>query len=307
MKKIQKPCVFITSTGRTGTKFFAYLFNQVVPDCDAFHEPGQVDLFSISDIIHNWPYFTLSQLLLDKFADARNVRGLSILRIGNRISADEASRQLYRLRKRIVQTVSGRPYVESNHQIIGLIDVVTHVFPHVNIIYMVRDPRDWLVSSYRYGAGWYGNIVSSLIGRANPQICADRETATAWEEMNNFQRNCWYWATKNRYALQCVGRTPGARLFKFEDIFRGEERYRHLRELMDFATGFGDGREFDYESLDGMLERKINKSDPDGFPGWREWGPERVRQFQQICGDLMEELGYGTEPEWRKMCREAGV
>ena len=39
MKISEKPCVFISSTGRTGTQLFGKVISQMVDDCSSFHEP----------------------------------------------------------------------------------------------------------------------------------------------------------------------------------------------------------------------------------------------------------------------------
>lgn len=38
----EKHCVFITSTGRTGTQFLAKSLNQMIEDCYSVHEPANV-------------------------------------------------------------------------------------------------------------------------------------------------------------------------------------------------------------------------------------------------------------------------
>ena len=42
---IEKPSIIVTSIGRTGTKFFAGLFDNIIPEATSLHEP---DIFNFS-------------------------------------------------------------------------------------------------------------------------------------------------------------------------------------------------------------------------------------------------------------------
>ena len=307
---IEKPAVLVTSTGRTGTAFFADLFPRIVAECDAFHEP---------DCLKNlWPFEILDVLqqfgpvlaTVDKLRLLGNVRGMSVARITGQVKDRPVASALERLRSRFVNSLCGTLYVESNQQMVGLIDVLPVVFRQCRIVYLVRDPREWLRSYWCHTGAAFSivDLVSFLpAGRLRAPLCFQDPWAREWGEMDRFQKNCWLWAKKNRYALECVKHTDEARMWRFEDVFLGDRRYEVLEDLVDFATRFPDGTRFDHGSLEGVLERKVNESKRDILSPWREWSAERVRDFRKMCGGLMDELGYGEEPEWRRMCEEAGA
>ncbi len=46
----KRPCIFITSAGRTGTQFLGYKMSHMIEDCTSIHEP---DLLYISRP-HEW-------------------------------------------------------------------------------------------------------------------------------------------------------------------------------------------------------------------------------------------------------------
>lgn len=307
MCKIPNPSIFITSVGRTGTKFFAHLFDKVIPECNAFHEPGLVNFPSLRGLRWNLKHFPFRHVTIDKFRLSRNVRGLSLKRNAGTMSETDAAQVLYKLRQTFVNRLQPPLYVESNFQLVGLIDVLPQVFRNCRIVFIVRDGREWVKSSYSYGGGWYGplHLIASLgIGRLSAVHCQEDAWTQKWSSFNSFQKNSWLWMRKNSYALECVKRTPQARTFKFEEIFLEPNRYETLREVLEFATNL-PAAEFQYGPLEGVLERKLNKSQPGCFPSWTKWSSEQVAQFQEICRGLMSELGYGTEPEWRAMCRRA--
>jgi hypothetical protein len=115
--------------------------------------------------------------------------------------------------------------------------------------------------------------------------------AEKWRTMSRFERICWAWATLNSYALNSIRKNPRARVFRFEDIFKSENRYQHLTELVDFGTGLPGVGVVPPQVLEGWLERRVHASSGD-FPGWQEWSPQHRQHFLGICGPLMEELDY---------------
>ncbi len=303
---IAKPAVFITSTGRTGTMFFGELFERAVRDCSSFHEPDCVTVNTpLQDFLAATRRFGPVQVVLGNLRPRGNMRGLSAGRMAGRFGRQQTARAVERLRERFVPGLKSRLYVESNLQLIGLIDILPQVFAKCRIVYLVRDGREWLRSCWSHSGGYFrATDLMQLLsgGRLRASMCAGDRWAEQWEQMDQFQKNCWLWAKKNRYALECVKRTNEARMWRFEDVFLGGRRYEVLEEVVDFATGFPDGTRFEHGSLDGMLERSVNASEPGPLPHWREWSGEQVRAFREICGSLMDELGYGEEPEWRRKC-----
>ena len=307
---IQKPAVFVTSTGRTGTAFFGGLFGRVVRECDSFHEPDCVAGDPLQDFVDASQLFGLRQVVLEKLRPMGNMRGLTVGRTAGKLQNEPAVRGVERLREAFVRGLPGQLYVESNHQLVGLIDILPQVFRRCRIVYLVRDAREWVRSCWGHAGGFYRarDLVRLLSGgRLRAPMCSDDPWAARWTDMSRFEKNCWLWAKKNRYALDCLRGTDEARMWRFEDVFLGNRRYEVLEKLVQFATCFPGGPRFEYTSLDGVLERPVNASGPGALPRWREWSEGRVRAFRLICGELMDELGYGREPEWQWMCERAGA
>ncbi len=307
---INKPSIFVTSTGRTGTTFFARLYEKIIAGCDAFHTPGLIPPHNPLHLLEQLRHFSARHLVLDKLIPSQNLRGMSILRIAGKARIERAAATLERLRKRFVNNLSGELYVESNQQLLGLIDVIPHVFKTYRTVLIIRDPREWVTSSYRCDGGSYGlaDPISFLkYGRLSAPLCRHDPWAAKWETMSKFQKLCWLWNKKNQYALSATNNTPQTRLVLFDSLFRAKDKYLNLKELIDFTVDFGSANRFEYQSLDGILDHKKNQSTPAGYPDWVDWEPEQAWQMQQICGSLMDELGYAQEPEWQEMCRKGRV
>ena len=120
-----------------------------------------------------------------------------------------------------------------------------------------------------------------------------------WKSMSRFEKLCWAWITMNQYAIDKISKNPNSNLFKFEDIFNSDNRYDNLRELIDFATSFPDGKKIAYGSLEGTLEKKININPSYEFPSWKKWSSNNLKRFKNICEPLMNKLEYGNEKDYR--------
>lgn len=309
-RQIHKPCIFITSTGRTGTQFFAWALERIIPGCNAFHEPDTINTFSPKALWRKAQRFGLLQLTIGKFNSRWCMRGLSTARATGGLSRGEAAHRLYKLRAAFLRSVPQRVFAEANSRLNGLIDVLPRVFPLSKTVLLVRDGRDWVTScmSHKGGLYSYRDLVYWLgLARLSPKMLPNDVWCEAWDNMGLFERNCWLWAAENRWALQCARQNENARIWKFEDIFLSPSRYRYFCNLLDYVTVFPGGLKVDYRRSRPMLEMKINRSKRANFPHWTLWTPRMMKQFQDICGDLMGKLGYGKEPKWQQKCAEAGV
>lgn len=307
---VNKPSVFVTSTGRTGTLFLAHLFDRILPDVLSCHEPDVINTRDIRDIMRKLSSFGPS-LIWGKFHKKGNMRGLSDLRIARSISRSEAARRLRALRARFMGS-RGQVYVECNNQFYGLIDVLPEAFPNSKVIYMIRDGREWVRSMMARTGGVHRRYEARNLvpgGLVTPRDVPGDPWGKRWDSLDHFSKNCWWWMALNGYALNSISKNPHARMWKFEDVFLGENRYECLRDLVDFASHFPDGTTVESASLEGTLQtrRNVSRGGPDH---WTEWSPGWVAQFQRICGDFMSRLGYGFEREWQSKCsaaRDAGL
>jgi hypothetical protein len=111
--------------------------------------------------------------------------------------------------------------------------------------------------------------------------------------MSRFERICWAWSALNGYALEAIRRSPNARLFRFEDLFKGDERYQYLATLVEFATERLGVERAAITPEGGWLERRVHESEKH-FPAWSDWTPKQRERFREICGPVMDELGYWT-------------
>ena len=300
---IRKPTIIITSLGRTATKFFAALFRDLIPNATSLHEPDVFNFFQyegteerLRQTIKQIQEVGFYNLFIRKVLGSGSVIQLSDARVRNQLKYEDAVRRLFKQRSSFVDSREGSIYVESNAGYYGLIDVLRDVYAHHKVAHVVRDGRGWVRSKMNWGQMYNKGKVRGVFAHTWPaasEMDAD-PYRSEWPTMSRFERICWAWVRLNGYALDTVRENPDARVFRFEDIFKSENRYQHLAELVNFATDMPGVHPVPSEALDGWLDRRIHRSSG-GFPAWPDWPPEQKQRFTEICGSLMEALGYNLD------------
>jgi len=288
---IEKPAILITSLGRTGTKFFANIYQELIPDCTALHEP---------DTLHLVPRRLLKQvrtagiyrMVFLKAIGRWSMPTLSHSRVKGTLDYQKAVYLVERYRKNFIAGLSGGIYVESSLAYYGLIDVAADVFNNHKLIYIIRDGRNWIRSKMNRGVMYNRGFIQGLLAHRWPtgrDFQLDGGFAT-WEKLSRFERICWAWTTLNRYALETIKLNPHSKLFYFEDIFESNNSEQNLKKLVDFSTSHINVRILE-KSLIGKLQKRVNISSGD-FPDWEDWSRVDRSTFSRVCGSLMKELGY---------------
>ena len=295
---IEKSTIIITSTGRTGTDFFANLFAKVIPDCTSLHEP---DIIKYSGVENRYHYLRqqirrtgIWRMVILKALGKWTLVKISDERFQGVLEDRLAEKRLYDQRKGFIAKMPGKVYVEANLGYYGLLDIAPGVFKNHRAIYLVRDGRDWVRSMWNWGEVYGKTGIRKLIGHRWPtaEDLPTDEYAEKWHAISRFEQLCWAWTRLNEFALRSIAKNPRACLFHFETIFTGNARYEQLADLVHFATdGLPDLDPGTIGSTQGWLEQKIHQSSG-GFPGWENWTADQKRSFEHLCGPLMEKLGY---------------
>jgi hypothetical protein len=297
---IKKPTIIITTLGRTGTKFFHELFEEIIPDTTSLHEPDYLNFGQyrgarkrIRQAIRQIQESGASNLIIRKSLGKWSLIELSDARVRRELGYAEAVQQVLNQRREFIQSQSGSVYVESSSAYYGLIDVLKDVYEQHRIVYIIRDGRDWVRSKMNWGKMYDKGRIRSIFSHTWPtalEIESDSYRAK-WGTMSIFEKRCWAWVRLNEYALGTIQENPSARVFRFEDVFQSEDRYQHLEDLVQFVTTFPHAEPIATGSLEGWLDRQIHQSVA-RFPPWEEWSTEHKQQFRTICGPLMRKLDY---------------
>ncbi|MFQ5716756.1 MAG: hypothetical protein ACE5GQ_06600 [Nitrospinales bacterium] len=309
---ISKRSIFVTAVGRSATGFLAQLLSRTVDDCHGVHEPDVLYLYRILGVVkddaHVWQKirgFGLFNMTLGKLIPQRNTRGLSLAVQRGAIDQETAALNLYKIRRRYVLKLKESIYAECNPQLGGLLDIIPLVFPNSKTVYLIRDGRNWVRSFLNRAPTLFGKKdILSCLPNARPRadLFPEDPFFRQWEKFSQFQCLCWLWHFRVEHALKAIDRNPHARVIKYEDLFEGPNTQETMEDMLKFLTAFPDGfqAKFKYDNK-AVSGQKIGESQYNIIPSWKSWTPERVKEFQDICGDLMTRLGYAQEPQWLEL------
>ena len=121
--------------------------------------------------------------------------------------------------------------------------------------------------------------------------------------MSTFEKLCWDWVVTYQAIDAYVENVDNAELFRFEDLFHGQEKQEHISRLFDFICRWPE-RTYSYELDDELWSKPVNASRLDKLSKWPDWSEKEARLLNQICCDgLTRKYRYCGESEWRaKLC-----
>lgn len=194
-------------------------------------------------------------------------------------------------RRRILRLVAGsRTYGEVTPPLGRCAGLLREFFPRCRLVHLVRDGRDVVRSIMSRGI--YHRYRDFLPG-FNPRPPKDHPLGAEWNQVPRFEKACWLWTDWNVRIRRRV-----------RDVVTLENLcsdYRYFHDRLTAPLGLEVGEEVWRRAV----ERPENVTKKYTAPEWPAWSEDWIRNFQEICGDLMRELGYGTEPEWQEMVRRA--
>jgi hypothetical protein len=294
---IDKPCILVTSLGRTGTQFFARLFADILPGATSVHEP---DIFQGTGVENRLAqYVTQARVAgIWRMGCLKALGKWTLVKVSDdrfleRIGVEQAARRLLAQRRGFIGEVAGTAYVEANVGYYGLLDVTPRVFAEHRAAYFVRDGREWIRSHMNWGELYGKRGLRWLLSHKWPgagDVTSDLH-AEEWPRLGRFEKLCWAWAHLNRYGLAKAALNPHARVFPFEAVFATRAGYEALDELIEFLTAMPGLDRRLVGSPRGWLERPIHQSSHE-FPAYGSWSRSQKRHFEKLCGPLMEKLGY---------------
>lgn len=294
--------LFIISAGRTGTDFFGKNFSFFSKHIYSIHQPDVINLEKSrrKELFFKLKHLGFYNLIIAKLIGKSGTRNLSLIKVRKKNNENKIIQKLLKERTNLNLNYS-KLYIESNWQLFGLIEDLLK-FNKSKILIVFRDPRDW-VSSWMNKGGWYDK--NDLLSKIN--ILGFKRVTPAnvgidnpdWKDYSRFQKLCWVWNYMNGNFYEAVKENnPNIRHFFFEDIFAKRDEST-IKDFLQFSLGEYFKDEYVDQMLS-MLQHKVNQKPKEEFPNWIEWDKKHCQYLHYFCGDLMKELGYGTEPEWLK-------
>jgi hypothetical protein len=250
--------VLVLSTGRTGTKALAHRLNASYSEVCALHEPPP-----------------------SRFG----LRRASNRFLCGKIDRAKLVSLLYRCRSPLPTAPNQRIYFESNPHLVGFLDAFADVFPHFQVLHVVRDPRTYIRSALNWGV--FGGL-KARFARYLPYWLPKPELiqpgVAPWRSMSDVEKLAWHWQLINRHLERGKTLFPDHyRMVKFEDLFaRDGSGLTDLAQWIDLAPN---------ANLAGDDE-KVNASAPGNALPWKDWSEEDRRATLRHCAPLMREYGY---------------
>ena len=152
-------------------------------------------------------------------------------------------------------------------------------FPATSVVYVVRDPRDFVSSAIRT---WASQGISEL--SAIPWVAED------WLRLQSedpLERLCLRWRSYLRSAEQA----DDVIFIRYEDFYHDKvETIRVLARRLDLP--FNEQRVTDRQDLQISRARKYAPRGPGSWNG--ELSPQQVRHIERSCADEMGRWGYAA-------------
>ncbi|MDA7558633.1 sulfotransferase domain-containing protein [Flavobacteriaceae bacterium] len=255
---------FITSLGRSGTKFFASMLNKS-SEVMCFHEPYREDYVNLLLSYYAGDLKALETNLQERFKDVeRKISGNSSCNYYGEVNS--------LLRYNTI-------WLKENL--------------NAKVAHVVRDPKKVVPSIYSrnvYKEG--GSHLEIVPNNANAY-------ASQWLKMSRFEKICWYWThTNNRLSDDLE------RCFKFEDLISDYSKFQELINYLEipmlsesvWKTEVSKPKNTSKTAIfrvkaKSMLQFK--ESDVELIGGYNEWTEDMKKSFNAICGDTAKKMGYG--------------
>ena len=220
----KKRVIYIVSTGRTGTKFFADYFNKL-SDVRAVHEP------SPSRILRMW-----TNARLEKRATKSKMLKIFISK-----------------RRAMLNEVSEPIYIESNPFVVGFTDILPQAVNHPEIIHVVRDPRTYIKSALNHG-NTHGvkKIINTYLPYWYPDIS---KIVHARRKLSEKEIVAHYWTIINKFLEEAKKSIPAQNyhLFKYEEIFNNDNSIKKISKIV----GSKDNKNFKIKAINKSKDRVI--------------------------------------------------
>ncbi len=254
---LDRPCIFVLSTGRVGTKTLATLAglsSRIV----AFHEPTP-KLYGLSAHTYRISWKDIeSEFIAEAFLTARRERFRYALSFG-------------------------KGYVETSPQITFLAPVIRVAVPEARFIHIVRDPKAFVRSGMR--RGWY---VNHPMDGTRLKPLNQSGDLKFWRQWRPFEKICWLWKETNLWINRFMQSLPAEKklFLHSEDMFLNKKG-----DMLKFFDFLNSPKPPD-KTIKKILSKKLNAQNSGDFPKASNWTDEMHTRFYRITGESAKQFGY---------------
>lgn len=254
------PCVFVLSTGRTGTQTLTKLL-ALSPRIHAEHE-------------------AMPQLVKASFDAYMNTEAPEWSPTWQRVALAARDDLVLNANR------AGKVYFESNYRLTYLAPALAAAFPASRFLFLHRDPFAVIRSGMR--RGYYRSPFEAWnFARIRPR--PSDPAVDRWEDFTQLEKNAWRWAHANDFAADVFEQLPENRRLELRsaDLFGGR---RNVQKRLFSFCGVECPPDRDTESV---FARTFNAQDH--FHGDQfEWTPDTRALVRPLIEDVAQRLGYSV-------------
>lgn len=298
---MSKKRVFISSTGRTGTQFFAKYLQVMIENSVSLHEPGTPWFSKPKQLMSQVKDYGVYHLSFGQGKNTHSMYKLSRDYMAGAIAKEKACENILAINKKVDALCDSDVVVYSSGHIYGLLGLLDEVYDDSRFVFIVRDPRTWIGSALnKTEYSLYGPI--EIFFRKislQPSCLKDDPYKDQWKSMSKFEKYCWFYNKLNENAIGEMEDKTNFQVFRYEDIFLSENKSENFKSMLDFATDFESGEvrcTYFPELIDKKVDSKSKKA-----ANWETWTQEEARIMMKHCGEIMKKYGYGEEEAWKKL------
>ena len=86
-------------------------------------------------------------MTLGQFNPENSMFKLSTDRLAGRLSKDEVTDYIIKMREDLINSIETEIYLESSGHLFGALDKIDEIYPDSNFLFIIRDPRNWVKSA----------------------------------------------------------------------------------------------------------------------------------------------------------------
>ncbi len=255
---------FITSLGRSGTKFFANLINQSSDEVLCYHEPYRQDYSNLPLSYYSPELKVVESNLRERFQNVQN-------------------------------ELSEHPKYNYYGEVNSLLRYNTQWLQDnlkARVVHIVRDPKKVVPSIYARNVYKEGSSHLDIVPKNNSPY------AEKWHMMNRFEKICWYWSHTNDMLLNAV-----EKCVKFEDLVSDYRVFSDTVGYLGIPTVPESLWKHEISkpkntSKKAIFRKKLKsvltmkEAQIETIGAYSEWTTEMRASFHDICGPIAKQIGY---------------
>jgi len=252
-------CLFVLSTGRTGTSTLIRLLN-LSPKVSALHEP--------------------KPNLVREYRRAYS---------GVTTRPDRYRRLFERARRRLIsrECPNGEVYAEAT-LLKFFAPVIAEMLPNAKFLHLHRHPGEIVRSAMR--RRWY---LDNPLDRYRLVPLPTDPAHELWAHWDSFQKSCWLWHVENKYFLDLAETLGSDRVLRLQFDQWIDPRTGEYRRIFEFV-----GVELpEPGAVPRILGMKYNRQVDGEFSCFEQWTEAQKQSLCEIAATTMNRLGYAEFEE----------